>query len=119
MSKVSVLWVGVRRALDQIAEQQLGDAIELPRADIAHFNPAYIHLNNSQFTPVGQNVKFVSTNQTHLSIPNVYTVWNGGGNNDDDKKHRQGIGSMHSEQAAKVFLLMAPVRTSSEKPSEG
>jgi hypothetical protein len=107
--------VGVRRALDQITEQQLGVAIELPRADIAHFNPAHIKISNTQFSPC------VSAHETNISLPKVYIAWNGSGNNsdDDEKKRAARTGSMASEQPAKVYLLVARPGTSPDKPTQG
>ena len=50
----SIDWnISMKASLDQVAGLHLGDVIELPRADIAHFNPAHIYAGKAKFSRAG------------------------------------------------------------------
>jgi hypothetical protein len=90
----------VKASLDQVAGLDLGYVIELPRADIAHFDPAYISSPKARFSRAGKFApgRFEST----------YRVWtganSGGDDGDDDEKDENGL---PRHRKGKVFLVVA------------
>ena len=58
--------ISVKTSLDQVAGLRLGHVIELPRADIAHFNPAQIYAGKTKFSRAGSGT---ATGATTLAAP--------------------------------------------------
>jgi hypothetical protein len=96
-------------ALDQTFSNQLGDVIQLSRADLAHFNPTIIYVGETQFKLATKTIHAPLTKISFYqrwALPQPSTPNSSPGGNDDDRG-----GTITQEKPGYVYVVVANPRT--------
>ena len=111
--------ISVKASLDQVAGLHFGNIIELPRVDIAHFNPAHIYSGKTKFSrALGRDFDRRDKAKPSPTASNMYRAWTGsnsdGSDENDFEKEENGL---PPHRKGKVYLVVAlPPRIESRGP---